>query len=154
MKKQSGVSGVGIVLAIVVLGAAGGGYLGWQQHQELARTKTELASTRSALDKANADARAARADAAAARKAFEDQTAALEQARSERDSAKAFLENEKTHAARLQAELGLAREQLAYMRARGSPAQYSQPPTVVRPRPMVIQALPAPRPQGAASPAQ
>ena len=67
MKRQSGVSTAAVALVLVVIGSAAGGYFGWQQHQELGRTRIDLASTKSALDKASADARAAKADAAAAR---------------------------------------------------------------------------------------
>ena len=151
MTKQSGVSTAGVALVIVLLGAAGGGFFAWQEHEALARAKTDLASARSALDKASAEMRAAQAEAAGARKALDEQKAALEQAVSERDSAKAFLESEKAHAARLQADIGLVREQLAYMRARATvPAQFSQPTLAPQPRPMVIQALPGARARGAA----
>ncbi len=141
MNRQSGISTTGIALVVVALGAAGGGAFAWQQHQELARTKGELASTRSALDQASADARTAKADAAAARKEVEEQKAALQQARSDAESAKAFMESEKAHAARLQAELSLAREQIAFMRARAQPSQYSQP-MLVQPRIMAIERAP------------
>ncbi len=138
MKRQSGISTAGIALVVVALGAAGGGAFAWQQHQELARARIELASTKSALDQASADARTAKADAATARKEVEDQKAALQQARSDAESAKTFMESEKAHAARLQAELTLAREQIAFMRARAQPAQYSQP-SIVQPRPIAVE---------------
>ncbi len=147
MNNQAGISTAGIALVIVVLAAGGGGYFAWQQHQELGRTKTDLASTKSALDQAGADARAAKTDAAAARKEVEDQKAALQQARVDADSAKAFLETEKGHSARLQGELNLAREQIAFLRARG-PASRTQPmqpsviqPTIVQTRPARIEAI-------------
>jgi len=140
MTKQGGVSTAGVALVIVLLGAAGGGFFAWQEHQELMLAKSELASTKSTLDQASADARTAKADAAAARKECEDQKAALQQARSDAESAKAFMESEKAHAARLQAELTLAREQMAFMRARAQPAQYSQP-TLVRPQPIRVEAI-------------
>jgi len=142
VKRQAGISTAGIALVVVVLAAGGGGFLGWQQHQELARTKTDLAGTKSALDKASADARTAKADAAAARKEVEEQKAALQQVRIEADSAKAFMESEKAHSARLQSELSLAREQIAHLRTRSSsPAQYSQQPMIVRPVPARIEAI-------------
>lgn len=115
-----------IALVIVCLAAAGGGYFGWQQHQDLVRIKGELASTKTSLDKANADANAARTEAAAARKAFEDQKAELTQARMDVESAGKFLEMEKTHSARLQQELTLAREQMAYMRGRNTSARFPE----------------------------
>src|SRR4051812_42335967 len=115
-----------IALAIVIVVAAVGGYFGWQQHQELLQTKGDLAATKTALDKASADANAAMTEAAAARKAVEDQKAELQQARIDIDAAKGFLEMEKAHSARLQQELTLAREQMAYMRGRNAPAGYRE----------------------------
>jgi multidrug efflux pump subunit AcrA (membrane-fusion protein) len=109
-----------IVLIIVLLAAAGGGYFGWQQHQDLARLKGEFATTKTALDKANADANAAKTEAAAAMKAVEDQKAELQQAKLDVEAAAKFLEMEKAHSARLQQELTLAREQIAYISARSS----------------------------------
>lgn len=166
MNKQSGISTAGIALVVVVLAAGGGGFFGWQQHQELARTSIDLASTKSALDKASADARAAKADAAAARKELDEQKATFEQVRVERDAAKAFLESEKTHAARLQEDLALAREQIAYLRTRSpGSGRYSDPgviPRAVVVQPSRIEAIQVHRPQavgvspqqGAAQPAQ
>jgi hypothetical protein len=127
-----------IALLIVVLAAAGGGFFGWQQHQELARVKGDLSATKASLDQVTTDARNAKADAAAARKEVEDQKAALQQARVDVEAAKNFLEMEKGHSARLQQELALAREQIAYMRTRSSaPARYSDPGVI--PRAVVIQ---------------
>jgi uncharacterized protein HemX len=153
VKRQSGISTAAVALVLVMVGAAAGGYFGWQQHQELGRTRADLASTKGALDKASADARAAKTDAAAARKELEDQKAALQQARSEVDSAKTFLETEKAHSARLQADLLLAREQIAFLRARPGPAQFAPPTLAPQQRPMVIRAAPAGRAVGAPSPA-
>jgi hypothetical protein len=142
VNRQSGISTAAIALVLVLLGTAAGGFFGWQQHQELRRTQFDLASARAAADKASADARAAKADAATARKEFEEQKAALQQARSEADTAKVFLESEKATAVRLQADLKLAREQIAYMRTRGSPyAVPEQQPMVVRPAPSRIEAI-------------
>ena len=116
-----------IALVILLLAAAGGGgYFGWQQHQDLMRIKSELATAKAALDKANADARAAKTEADAARKAVEDQKAELTQARMDVEAAGKFLEMEKNHSARLQQELTLAREQMAYMRGRNAPARFPE----------------------------
>lgn len=152
MKRQSGISTAAVALVLVVLGAAAGGYFGWQQRQELDRTRADLASTKSALDKASADARAAKADAAVARKELEEQKAALQQARSEAETAKTFLESEKAHSVRLQADLVLAREQIVYLRTRGVPAMLSpqQQPMIVRPVPSRIEAIQAQRAPAAA----
>jgi uncharacterized protein HemX len=142
-----------VALVLVVVGSAAGGYFGWQQHQELGRTRTDLATTKAGLDKASADARAAKADATAARKELEEQKAALQQARSDADTVKAFLETEKAHSMRLQADLKLAREQMAYLRTRnfGGPVPVeAQRPMVIRAAPAgvhAIQAQPAPAPQ-------
>jgi len=159
VNRQSGVSTAAIALILVLLGIAGGGFLGWQQHQELRRTQLDLASARAAADKASADARAAKADAAATRKELEEQKAALQQARSEADTAKVFLESEKAHSLRLQADLKLAREQIAYMRTRGGgpvPAAVPLQPMVVRPAPSRIEAVQVQRsaPQAVGVPAQ
>jgi multidrug efflux pump subunit AcrA (membrane-fusion protein) len=149
-----------IVLAIVILAAAGGGYFGWQQHQDLQRTKADLATTKASLDQATAEARNAKADAAAARKEVADQKAALQQARSDVESAKSFLEMEKIHSARLQQELTLTREQIAYLRTRSSgPGRYPEGmlPMPVRPRIEAIRIAPNSAQQrsfGAASPAK
>ena len=142
MNRQSGVSTAAIALILVLLGIAGGGFLGWQQHQELRRTQLDLASARAAADKASADARAAKADAATVRKELEEQKAALQQARSEAETAKTFLEGEKAHSMRLQADLKLAREQMAYLRSRGA-ANFGAPVLVAPQQPMVIRAAPA-----------
>jgi len=148
-----------IVLVIVLLAAAGGGYFGWQQHQDLARIKGELATTKTALDKANADANEAKTEAAAARKAVEDQKAELQQAKMDVEAAGKFLEMEKAHSARLQQELTLAREQIAYISARSSgnarlPAGMT--PMLAPSRIEAIRVAPAggPRSYGAASPAR
>jgi uncharacterized protein (DUF3084 family) len=115
-----------IALVILLLAAAGGGYFGWQQHQDLMRIKGELATAKTALDKANAEANAAKTEAAAARKAVEDQKAELTQARMDIEAAGKFLEVEKMHSARLQQELTLAREQMAYIRGRNTSARFPE----------------------------
>jgi uncharacterized protein HemX len=143
MNRQTGISTAGLALVLVLLAAAGGGYFGWQQHQELGRTRADLATTRTGLDKASADARAAKADAATARKELEEQKAALQQARSDADTAKVFLESEKAHSLRLQADLKLAREQMAYLQARSNATRFDSPSPVAPPKPMVIRAAPA-----------
>ena len=142
MKKQSGVSTAGIALVIVVLGAAGGGFFGWQQHRELGRLRVELVNAKGALNQA-----------ASARKELDEQKASFEQMRVERDAAKAFLDTERTHAARLQGELSLAREQIAQLRVRATPPpQYAQPTTV---QPTNIRVAPGQRGRavGAGAPA-
>ncbi len=148
-----------IVLAIVVLAAAGGGYFGWQQHEEILRTKADLASAQASLDKASAEARSAKAEAEAARKEVEEQKAALQQARSDLETAGKFLEMEKNHSTRLQQELTLAQEQMAFLRARASGAGRYPPTVVPMVRPPAIEAIRimpggSGRSVGAASPAK
>ena len=150
-----------VVLGIVVLAAAVGGYFGWQQHQELMRTKVDLAGAKAALEKASADANAAKTEAAAARKAVEDQKAEVQQAKNDAEAAGKFLEMEKAHSARLQQELTLAREQIAYISARssGSPRlPAGMVPMPVQPRIEAIRIAPGSLQQqrsfGAASPAK
>ena len=130
-----------IALVILLLAIAGGGYFGWQQHQDLMRVKGELVTAKTALDKANADANAAKTEAEAARKAVEDQKAELAQARMDVEAAGKFLEMEKTHSARLQQELTLAREQMAYIRGRNAPA--GMVPMVVQPQIREIRIAPS-----------
>jgi septal ring factor EnvC (AmiA/AmiB activator) len=132
MNKQSGISTLRIVLAVVVAAAAGSGFYVWHEHQQLMQAQRELADTKSALDKATAQARAAKDEAAAARKELEEQKATLAQLKTDRDTAVAFLESEKAHSARLQAELTTTREQLAVLRSRSVP--YAQPTLAPQPR--------------------
>jgi uncharacterized protein HemX len=138
MKKQQGASTAAIALVIVLVGAAGGGYYAWQQQRELMRARSELAEAKSALDKAAADARAAKTQADAARKELDEQKATLAQLKTKRDAAVAFLETEKAHAARIQADLTLAREQMAFLRSRSAPAAYSPPRLAPQPMPVPV----------------
>jgi len=142
-----------IIVTTIAFGAAGAsGFYAWQQKQERDRAVSELATARATLTRANDELRKARESLTKVVQELQQQQGAAEKMRSERDSAAAFLIQEKAYGERLRAELSLAQQQLAFARARPSPAQIA-PPTVVQPRPMVIRALPAPRPQSAASPA-
>jgi hypothetical protein len=135
MKNEWGLSAVPIVLAVaIVAAAAGGGFYAWQQHQQLAQARRDLSETKSALDKAMAESQAAKAEAAAARKELDEQKAALAQLKSERDSAVVLLEAEKAHSTRLQSDLTLAREQIAFVRSRSSAVV--QPTLAPRPAPV------------------
>ena len=159
MKRQSGISTAAVALVLVLVGAGAGGYFGWQQHRELVDTKADLGLTKLALNKASADARTAKADAAAARQELESQKAALQQALSEAELAKAGRDMEKARSERLQADLTLAREQIAFMRTRGGAMVLpQQPPMIVRPVPSRIEAIQVQRstPQavGAGAPAR
>jgi uncharacterized protein HemX len=141
-----------MIVALIALAAAGaGGLYGWQQKRELDRNASEFAATRAALAKATAELRSARELLAKATSELQEQQASAEKMRSERDEAVGFLQQEKAHGERLRAELTLAQQQLAFVRTRQS--QFA-PPSVVQPQqPMIIRAIPAPRPQSAASPA-
>ncbi len=136
-------------IALLAVAAAGAGFFGWQQRGERLVAQSDLADTRSQLTKAMDGVRDAKEQAAALRKELDEQKAQAEQWRAERDSAKSLVEAEKARGERLQAELMLAREQLAF-KARQPAAQYPVP-VMVQSRPMVIRAEPAPRPQKATS---
>ena len=140
MNNPSGISTLGIVLAVVVVAAAAGGFYAWQEQQQLAQVQRELAETKSALDTATAQVRATKDEATAARKELDEQKLTLAQLKTDRDTAVAFLESEKAHSARLQAELTTAREQVALLRSR--PVPYGQP-TVSRPT-LAPQPMPLP----------
>ena len=144
-----------LIVALVGIAAAGGaGYYGWQQKLGLDRTTAELATTRAALSRATGELTKARETLAEVVKELEQQQAANEKLKSDRDAAVAFLMQEKAYGERVRAELTLAQQQIAFMRTRGAsvPGRYP-PPMAVPVQPMVIQALPAPRPQSAAVPA-
>ena len=143
-----------IVALIGIAAAAGAGFYGWQQKQELERTTAELAATRAALSRATGELKKARETLMEVAKELEQQQSANEKLKSERDAAVAFLVQEKAYGERVRAELTLAQQQIAFMRSRGTaPAQFPAA-RAIEAQPMVIRALPAPRPQGAARPAQ
>ena len=141
MNNQYGMSALGIVLALVVVAAAAGGFYVWHEHQQFMQLHRELAETKNALGQATAQARAAKDEATAARKELDEQKMTFAQLKVDRDTAVAFLESEKAHSARLQAELTSTREQLAVLRSCALP--YGQPaisrPTLA-PQPMPLPA--------------
>ena len=144
-----------IVALVGIAAAASAGYYGWKQKNELDRTTAELTTTRAALSRATGELTKARQTLVEVAKELEQQQATNEKLRSDRDAAVAFLMQEKAYGERLRAELTLAQQQIAFMRTRGgggAPVRY-EPSLAVPPQPMVIRALPAPRPQGAAAPA-
>ena len=141
-----------LIVALIAFSAAGAaGFYGWQQKSELDRTVAELASTRAALARAADELRAARQTLADAAKEVAEQQADAQQMRTERDAAVGFLQQEKAYGERLRAELALAQQQLAFVRGRQQP-QFA-PPSAVQTQPMIIRAVPAPRPQAAGAPA-
>ena len=142
-----------LIVALISIAAAGAaGYYGWRQKQELERTAAELTGTRAGLSKANGELAKARETLAVAVNELQEQQAANQKLTSERDTAVAFLMQEKAYGERLRAELTLAQQQIAFMRTRGpsAPAARYEPALAPQVRPMVIRALPAPQPQGAA----
>lgn len=142
-----------LIVALVGIAAAGGaGYYGWKQKLELDRTTAELTSTRAALSKATGELTKARETLVEVVKELQQQQAANEKLKSDRDTAVAFLMQEKAYGERVRAELALAQQQIAFLRTRGSSAAVPryEPSLAVPVKPMVIRALPAP--QGAAAP--
>lgn len=144
-----------ILVALIALAAAGAaGVYGWNQKQAHERTAAELSETRADLARASGELGKAREMLKQVAAELQQSQAAAEKLRGERDAAASFLQQEKAYGERLRAELTLAQQQLAFVRGRQSPA--SAPPTaIMRPQqPMVIRAVPAPRPQGATSAVQ
>ena len=138
MKRETGISTVGAVLITAVDVGGGVGAFAFYQHQQLLQVRGELAQTQAQLQTTTASLNAARTQMAALQKEFDEQKIAFDQARTERDSAKALLEAEKQHSERIRAELTVAREMLASLRARPAFAA----PQLVRPPPMRV--VPAP----------
>jgi hypothetical protein len=139
-----------VVLAVAV---AGGGYAGWRLYGELGKLRVELAATKSELEKSRTEARVAKERTAEVTKELDEQKIFTTALRAERDSARLLMEATQRHNERMQQELQLAMQQVAYLRARagggGMPAQMT-PQLAPQRAPMIIQAIPAPRPQGAA----
>ena len=137
------------LIAVLVVGA-GAGAFAWFQHQDLVHLRGELAETKVQLATAVASANTARTQLAAMQKEFDEQKAAFDLARAERDSAKNLLEAEKQHNERIRAELTLARQQIVMLSQRPAYAA----PSVVQPRIMRVEPA-ASRPQaiGAGMPA-
>ena len=129
-------------MAAVLLGAVvaggGAGAVAFHQHRQLVQARSQLAQTQAQLQTTTASLDAARTQLTAVRKELDDQKLALDQARAERDSAKVLLEAEKQYGERIRAELTLAREQLAYVRARQTPA-YAAPRPI---QPQIIRVMP------------
>ena len=151
MNRQIGISSIGAALLAAVVAGGGAGAYAWHQHQGLVQARGELTRARADLQTATASLGAARTQLETVRKELDDQKSALDQARAERDSAKVLFEAEKQRGERLQADLTLAREQLAYMRTRQAPA-FAAPQLV---QPQILRVMPAQggRAIGRASPA-
>ncbi|HET7671143.1 MAG TPA: hypothetical protein VFK84_12095 [Burkholderiales bacterium] len=140
-----------IVALVGIAAAAGAGYYGWKQKLELDRTTAELTSTRAALSKATGELTKAKETLVEVVKELQQQQAANEKLKSDRDTAVAFLMQEKAYGERVRAELALAQQQIAFLRTRGSSAAVPryEPSLAVPVKPMVIRALPAPQAIGA-----
>lgn len=140
-----------ITAVILAAAVAGGGYAGWKLYSELGHLRIELASTKQSLEQAKNETRVAKEKAIAVEKELDEQKIQLTAARAERDSARLLQESAFRQTERLQAELQLAQRQVEYLRLRTNvPPSQLMVPQAVRERPMIIQAIPAPRPQGAA----
>ena len=142
MNNQKGAAAVGIVALVALAAAAAAGYYAWQQKQESGRIAAELERTSTQLAAARAEERKARGEAEAARKELDEQKGLVDQLRTERDSARAFLEAEKTHGERLQAELTLMQQQIAYLRTRGSSYGGVTPNLAPQARPLEVRIAP------------
>jgi len=139
MKTQQGISTMAAVVLTAVVAGGAAGALAWRQHQQLVQARGQLAETQAQLQTATASLNAARTQLAALRTELDEQKMALDQTRAERDSAKVLLEAEKQYGERIRAELTLAREQLAFVRARQAPA-YAAPRAL---EPQIIRVVPA-----------
>jgi hypothetical protein len=139
------------ITAVVLAAAiAGGGYAGWKFYSELGHLRIELANARQALEQAKTEARVAKEKAAAVEKELDEQKIAVVSLRAERDSARLLQQSAIRQSERLQQDLQLASRQIEYLRARAGVSATQALPQLAPQRPMIIQALPAPRPQGAA----
>jgi hypothetical protein len=142
-----------ITAVLLVAAVAGGGYAGWKLNSELGRLRIEVASTKQALEQAKAEARLSKEKAVALEKDLDEQKFQVTAIRAERDSAKVLQQAALRHSERMQQDLQLAQRQIEYLRARAGVSAGQALPQLAPQRPMIIQALPAPRPQGAAVPA-
>ena len=139
-----------ITAVLLVAAVAGGGYAGWKLYSELGRLRVEVASTKQALEQAKTEARVAKEKAVALEKELDEQKFQVTAMRTERDSARVMQQAAMRHSERMQQELMLAQQQIQYLRARAGVSGTQALPQVAPQRPMIIQAIPAPRPQGAA----
>jgi hypothetical protein len=138
-----------IAAALLAVAIAGGGYAGWRVYAELGNVRAELTGTKVALEQAKTEAKAAKEKTNELARERDELKIAEAGLRAERDSARMLIESAQRQNERMAQDMVLMQQQLAYLRARaGTPAQFAQPQLMPQ-RPMVIQALPAPRPQSA-----
>jgi septal ring factor EnvC (AmiA/AmiB activator) len=135
---------IGLVVAVVAAVAAAG--FAWQRNQALEETRVALAGANTQLQKTQAELKSVTAEIAPLRKESAEQKTAIEQQRAELNTAKLFLDSERTSTARLREELTMAKEQIAFIiksrAAQSAPAAYPAPTLVRPPKPMVIRAAP------------
>ena len=123
-----------LVAAVLGLAALAAGGFAWHTHQALGEARRELAGLKTQLDKAKADIKTAQTEAEKQRKEAEAQKIALEQAHSELNTSRQFLEAERAMNTRLREQLVLAMSRAA--QPRPSSAQPQLPPGLVLPQPL------------------
>ncbi len=142
-----------ITAAVLVVAIGAGGYAGWKAYSEMGNLRIELSLARQELEKSKNETRVAKEKAIAVEKELDEAKIQVTSLRTERDSARVLQESAMRQAERLGEELQVAQRQVEYLRLRTNvpPSQLGGMPQLApQQRPMVIQALPAPRPQGAA----
>jgi len=139
-----------ITAVLLAVAVAGGGYAGWKLYSEMGQLRIALVTARQSLEQAKAEASAAKDKVIAVQKDLDEVKFQATALRAERDSAKVMQEAAIRHSERMQQELQLAQQQIQYLRARAGVSASQALPQLAPQRPMVIQAIPAPRPQGAA----
>ena len=134
-----------LMAALLGLAALAAGGFAWHTQQALGETRRELAGLKTQLDKAKADIKTAQAEAEKQRKELEAQKLAVEQAQSDLNSTRQFLEAERSMNTRLREQLVLAMSRTS--QPRPSSAQPQLPPGLVLPqlapqRPMEVRIAP------------
>lgn len=120
MKKQQGMSTVGIAVGVAVVVALGAGVFAWQKSMEADRLLSDLNRTRQELEKARADMKKAAQDVAAAAKETGMLKVTTERLTAERDAVRKAMEDQQAARVQMSAELALAKEQISYLSARTS----------------------------------
>jgi uncharacterized protein (DUF3084 family) len=120
MRRQWGITAVGMVGAIAVLAVAGVGFIAWRQYDQAHDLRIELNSTKMGLEKARAELKKVTSDFAAASKELTQLKVTSERAVAERDAVRKTMESEQANGVQIRAELQLAKEQLSYLTARTS----------------------------------
>ena len=139
-----------ITAVLLVAAIAGGGYAGWKLYSEMGQLRIALVTARQSLEQAKTEASVAKEKVSAVQKELDEVKFQATALRTERDSARVMQEAALRHNDRMQQELELAKRQVEYLRARAGVSATQGLPQLAPQRPMIIQAIPAPRPQGAA----